>query len=223
MTIATGTKAQNLREFREGLLKVPPSSIYHHFWGRLLTPRFDEPEYSNDFAAWAYRALHEKALAERLSAVDPSGYDDLEELRIALVDIVEITLDARENVPSARSDQMFHFLRGKLVVMDSEVTIEHPDQLPAVLPGLSTGSVYYHFIDARRRTPDKYDDFCTWLRGWEPDYDHVISRLRELDPFFSSLKEIRRLLTAIFAEPADDRGAVTADALPPGRVARESS
>lgn len=223
MTIATGIKAQNLREFREGLLKVPSSSIYHHFWGRLLTPRFDEPEYSNDYAAWAYWALHEKALAERLSAVDPSGYDDLEELRLALVDIAEITLDARESVPSARSDQMFHFLRGKLVVMDSEVTIEHPNELPTVLPGLSTGSVYYHFIDARRRTPDGCDDFCTWLRGWEPDYDRVISRLRDLDPFFSSLKEIRRLLTAIFAELADDRSAPGADALPPAGVVSEDS
>ncbi len=46
VTIATGKKAQNLKEMREHLLNIHLGSVYHHFWGGLLRPRFDEPEYT---------------------------------------------------------------------------------------------------------------------------------------------------------------------------------
>ncbi|MEJ2700769.1 MAG: DUF5752 family protein, partial [Desulfuromonadales bacterium] len=60
ITLASGVQAQTLKEFREGLKKVPAGSISHHFWGRLLRPQFDEPEYNNDFASWASRGLHDR-------------------------------------------------------------------------------------------------------------------------------------------------------------------
>lgn len=194
MTLATGVRAQNLREFREGLLEVPGSSIEHHFWGRLLSPRFDEPEYSNDFASWAYRGLGEKALAERLSAIDPTEDDGEDALRQRLVEVVEQTLDVRDHVPWARPDNAFHFLHGKLVVFHTGSEITEPGQLAHALAHMSTGSIYYHFIDARRRTRDHCDDFCEWLDGWGADYEDLKLRLHALDPFFSSLKEIRRML-----------------------------
>jgi len=165
MTIATGIKAQNLREFREGLARVPESCLRHHFWGRLLSPRFDEPEYSNDFASWAFHALHEKALAERLSAVDPTAHDGVESLRQDLIEVVELTLDTREVVPWAAH--------------------------------MTTTSIYYHFIDARHRTPTHCDDFCAWLDPWGPAYADLKTRLHDIDPFFSSLKEIRRMILEV--------------------------
>ena len=42
VTIATGKKAQNLKEMREHLLNIHLGSVYHHFGGGLLRPRFDE-------------------------------------------------------------------------------------------------------------------------------------------------------------------------------------
>ncbi len=207
MTIATGVRAQNLREFREGLLKVPESSLHHHFWGRLLSPRFDEPEYSNDFASWAYRGLGEKALAERLSAVDFIEFEDTEAIRQRLVDVVEHTLDAKEHVPWARPDTAFHFLHGKLVVFQTGTQIPDPSELASALAHMGTGSIYYHFIDARRRTPDHCDDFCRWLDACGPEYEELKTKLQGLDPFFSSLKEIRRMLIETVAghsaAPAD--------------------
>ena len=59
VTIATGKKAQNLKEMREHLLNIHLGSIYHHFWGGLLRPRFDDPEYNNDFAEWVRHALQD--------------------------------------------------------------------------------------------------------------------------------------------------------------------
>ena len=45
IAISTGTHAQNLRELRDRLETVHPGCIYYHFWGGLLRPQFDEPEY----------------------------------------------------------------------------------------------------------------------------------------------------------------------------------
>jgi hypothetical protein len=80
VTIATGKKAQNLKEMKEHLLNIHLGSIYHHFWGGLLRLRFDEPEYNNDFAEWVHHALQDNILAERLSVIDPDPFINLESL-----------------------------------------------------------------------------------------------------------------------------------------------
>jgi hypothetical protein len=198
ITIASGTKAQNLREFREGLEKVSEGSLYHHFWGRLLRPQFDEPEYNNDFASWAYRGLHDKKLAEQLSMVIPTDFEDLESLRQEVLEVVEQRLDASELVPWARADQQFHFLHSQVVVFDTGLRFDKPEDIVSYIPSLSTGSIYYHFIDARSRTAENNDDFSSWLRGFGEEYQPLLNRLRSVDPYFSSLKEIRQIVMRIF-------------------------
>ena len=200
ITLASGIKAQNLRELCSALQQISLGSIYHHCWGRLLQPLFDEPEYNNDFASWAYRALHDKPLAEQLSMVIPTDFDNLEDLRQEMVEVVEEHLDRTEFVPWARADQQFHFLQSQTVVFDTGSRFNHPSEIVDELPGLSTGSIFYHFIDARSRTPERHDDFTVWLKGYESanEYDELCKILCSVDPYFSSLKEIRLIISNIF-------------------------
>ena len=128
ISLATGVSVQTLREFREALLTVHPSSVYHHFWGRLLQPHFDEPEYNNDFAGWAIHGLDDRSLAERLAVIDPTDYGDIEQLRAEVIDIVEQRLDESELLAWTRADQPFHFIRAQIVVLDSGVRINEPAQ-----------------------------------------------------------------------------------------------
>jgi len=58
--ISTGQRAQNLKELRERLIGIHPGAVYYHFWGGALRPRFDDPEYNNDFASWARHALQHR-------------------------------------------------------------------------------------------------------------------------------------------------------------------
>lgn len=200
ITIATGTKAQNLKEFAVALKSVPSGSIYHHFWGRLLRPLFDEPEYNNDFASWASRGLHDKPLAEQLSMVIPTDYEDLEGLRQEMVEVVEQRLDESEYVPWAKTDQQFHFLKSQIVIFDTGIRYDHPSELVPQINKLSTGSIYYHFIDARNRTEERHDDFSSWLNGLGNGYADLVKKLCSVDPYFSSLKEIRLIVSNIFQE-----------------------
>jgi Family of unknown function (DUF5752) len=195
LTIATGKKAQNLKEMRDHLLNIHIGSIYHHFWGGFLRPRFDEPEYNNDFAGWVHDALQDHILAERLSVVNPAAFADLESLRETLLEVIEQRLDEIGTVPWAEPDMQFHFVRSQIIVFDTREKIEGPEHLVEALPKLSVGSVFYHFIDARRRSPEMMDDFRSWLRSYGDGYEDLCSQLASVDPYFGSLVELRTQLT----------------------------
>jgi len=198
IAMGTGERAQNLRELRDRILTVHPGCIYHHFWGGLLKPRFDEPEFQNDFAAWSYHGLREARLAERLALIDPCEFSDIEDLRRELVEVIEERLAESEFVPWARADQQFYFTRSQIVVLDTDLRPETPLALQELIPKLTVGSVFYHFIDARRRTSSHRDDFSEWLLGQWPVCHALVDALGEIDPYFSSLTELRTEIDRAF-------------------------
>jgi len=197
--IATGQRAFNLRELRDKIRGIVPDSIYYHFWGGLLRPRFDDPEYHNDFAIWARYGLEDAVLAERLGIIDPTDFREMEALREWVIEVVEERLDEREQVPASRSDHPFYFVRSQIVVFDTHVRIEQPEQLGAAIPSMSLGSIFFHFVDARRRPPHGEDDFRPWLTTCFEGYDDLCETLGRLDPFFSGLAALRKKLTEVFA------------------------
>jgi hypothetical protein len=200
IAIATGRKAQNLKEFRDHLLAVDSSSLYYHFWGGLLHAGFEEREYGNDFAEWVRHSLHDTRLAERLAVIDPGDFTDLEAMRQELIDVVEERLDEIEVLAWAPVDRQFHFIRSQTVVFDTHCSARDPDQLAAIIASLSASSIYYHFIDARQRLPDAEDDFRVWLAAWGDRYREIRERLAAVDPYFLSLYELRDRVAAIFTE-----------------------
>lgn len=198
IAIATGEKAQDLRELRDRLHETPSGCIYYHFWGGLLRPRFDDPEYQNDFAAWVRRGLHEPVLAERLAIIDPTEYRDIEDLRRELIDAVEERLYESEFASWIRARETFHFMRSQIVVFDTMIRVSNPDELGIIIPHLTLGSIFYHFIDARRRTETGRNDFTEWLRGFDGPYMELADRIADVDPYFTSLTDLRRDLAAVF-------------------------
>lgn len=199
VSIATGRRAQNLRELRDNLLVVHPGSIYFHFWGSLLKPSFEDPEYNNDFASWARHALNDNKLAEQLGVIDPAQFSDIEALREEVVDEIEQRLDETEFLTWAKRDQQFHFIRSQIVVFDTHIRLKSPRDLLEVMPKLTVGSIFYHFIDARRRNADGTDDFRTWLGRFGP-CGELCHRLAAVDPYFVTLVELRSRLVEVFSE-----------------------
>ncbi len=198
-TVATGRRAQTLRELRDILRDIHPGSVYHHFWGTLLRPQSTSREYNNDFADWCRASLHDNRIAERLAVIDPADYSDMEALRQELIEVIDERLDETEMVLFAQSDQQFQFVRAIIVQFDTHKRIKHPRELVAELPQLSVGSIFYHFVDARRREPIAVDDFRTWLQGLGPQYNPLCDSLAEIDPYFDSLYVLRERITEAFA------------------------
>ena len=198
--IATGCRAQNLKELRDELESIDLDSVYYHFWGGLLRPQFDDPRFNNDFARWVHSSLHNTALAERLSVVDPTDFDDLDGLRQELIEVLEEELDQSEVLPWTSQENQFHFIRSQIVVFDTHSVVETPAELPGAIASMSTSSVFYHFVDARRRTPDGVDDFRSWLTDLPGDYTELALRCGGIDPFYQTLSELKAELVTLFTQ-----------------------
>ncbi|MBZ0271156.1 DUF5752 family protein [bacterium] len=203
ISLATGRRAQNLRELGLYLADIDEGSLYHHFWHGLLRPRFEDPEYQNDFASWARYGLNDRRLAERFAVIDPTSFSSMEDLRRETLEIIEGRLDESEHVPWSKGDQAFHFIRSQIVVFSTTHAFETPADLARFIPQLSTGSVFYHVIDARRRNTGRYDDFSLWLESFGAECEDVVHELRAIDPFFSSLTELRDKIASVMARHTD--------------------
>jgi hypothetical protein len=192
VAIATGKRAGNLSELRDQLLDIHQGSLYYHFWGMLLRPRFDDPQFNNDFAVWSHYALHDNILAERLAVIDPKEFYDLEALRRELIEIIEQRLEEIHSPEWVGPGRHFHFIRSQIVVFDSGWRIDRPENLPNLVLKMSLGSIFYHFIDARRRHSEGIDDFRAWLKGFGDQYRPACAGLASIDPYFATLVELRR-------------------------------
>ena len=198
ITISTGEQAQNLRELRDRLLVTHDGAIYYHFWGVMLRHAYTDPEYQNDFAVWASRALHDQVIAERLSLIDPNAFSSMEDLRKEIIEIIEQHLYEKEHVPWARTGEMFQFIRSQIVVFDTNQRINRPEEFIPVIPVLPLGSIFYHFIDSRRRTRECLNDFSIWLSDFGDDYLPLIDRLNSIDTYFTTLGGLREEIADAF-------------------------
>lgn len=198
IVMATGEKACNLREFLDRIQRIADHSVmYFHFWDGLLRPDFVDPEYQNDFASWAYHDLHDRRLAERLSVLNPGTFSTMELLRDRVVEIVEDRMDEAGFDPRIDAENPFFFMRSQIILFDTQHQIKDPKDLLDQMPRLPLGSIFYHFIDACRRTESGRNDFTEWLWGWGEPYGHLAEEMATIDPYFKSLYELREQLADV--------------------------
>lgn len=187
-------EAANLRELRERVAVCSENVLYHHFCETLLRPSFDYPDYHNDFAVWSKLYLDDRVLAERLGILDPFTLTSMEALRSKMLDIIDERLSEVPVIRSVSKGSEFFFLEATTVIFETGDIIEDPSQLLPVVENMTSGSIFYHFVEARRRTPDGKDDFSEWAAAFEESgaaYEEILS---SIDFSFLTLAEIKRVL-----------------------------
>jgi len=183
--------AINLRELRERIAACNENVLFHHFCETQLRPSFDHPDYRNDFAVWAKWYLSDRVLAERLGILDPFSMGSLEELRAVTLDIIDERLSESVLIPSVAQGDEFIFLETTTLVFDTGERVKHPRELAKAIEGMTNGSVYYHFLEARRREPVRRDDFSAWLKAEEKKNAKYIRALESIDFYFHSLSNLK--------------------------------
>jgi hypothetical protein len=187
-------EAANLRELRERVAVCGENVLYHHFCETLLRPSFDYPDYHNDFAVWSKLYLDDRVLAERLGILDPFTLNSMEHLRNTMLDIIDERLSEVPVIRSVSKGSEFFFLEATTVVFDTGDTVKEPGQLPQAVRNMTNGSVFFHFVEARRRTPDCMDDFSTWLTQFGETGEECRDILTSIDFSFLTLSEIRNVV-----------------------------
>ena len=195
IVMATGENASNLRELLDRLKRIDdPGVMYFHFWDGLLRPDFVDPEYQNDFASWSYHDLHDRRLAERLSVLNPGDFGTMQRLREQVIEIIEDRMDEAGFDPRMDAENPFFFMRSQIILFGTGFRMETPADLSASIGHLPLGSIFYHFIDARRRTESGQNDFSEWLWGLGDSYASLGDEIAAIDPYFKSLYELRQQL-----------------------------
>jgi hypothetical protein len=189
-----GRRAINLRELLQSVREVDDSVLYYHLLQSRLNLSQPEVEYPNDFAIWAAKALQDARLAEKLSSFDPFEYEDLSQVRQAMVDIMEEYLWDLPNVPWARPGLDFYFCEASTVVMRSEISAVNLLEFCEALQKVGLDSLYYHFFEARWRLEvQEIDDFSFWI-DTNLDMPNLVEAIRSIDVYFYTLPEIRSTL-----------------------------
>ncbi len=191
LPLGTGIRAQNLRELRSGLAQVPDSSIYFHFWGRMVRPHISESEYNNDFASWTNNSLRDFELAEALSAINPVKFQNLDDIRSVVLEILEKRLENEDFLSWKKSDRDFHFIACKKLVFETGRTMASLDELHSAIKHTSRESFFYHFIDGRRRSIECKDDFTIWLEQFPSETEALREGIKKIDTYLFSLTELQ--------------------------------
>ncbi len=91
-------------------------------------------------------------------------------------------------------------MRAATVVFDTGIYLHKPEDLITCLPTMSLSSIYYHFLEARRRITDRVDDFTFWIQFLEYKSESIINALEQVDFYFLSLPDLKQALIKTLRE-----------------------
>lgn len=161
----TGYTADSLATLGRALRQVTGSSIYYHVHHALFRRlKYTWAEYTNDFARWVATALNQKALAEKLSSVDPMEWSTIRDVRERLIAYIQLYAAEDESFPRVAKEEEFYFLEARSFVVPTGLRATTVPELADGLERLGTGCLLYHFIESRFRNGKGTNDFSRWLR-----------------------------------------------------------
>jgi hypothetical protein len=189
----TGLRVRSLRELCVGLETVSGSAIFQHTYNAYLVRHFVPGLPRNEFAYWTAEVLHQRALAERLAAVDPYEFTDIRSMRERLVEVVRDHFQEGGEDAVAPAGEEFHFLESVSVLTPTSL---HADDLVSFREALSRAavrSIYHHYLTARLRLGSSTNDFSVWLAEGLGETD-LARKFEQAGSVTSTLEDTRRSL-----------------------------
>ncbi len=185
---SSGKKANSLRTLRDVISKISEESIFHHTCQYFLKEH--SLGYTNDFAQWAGESLEERALAERLSNIDPYSFKSISGTRKELLRVIdEYTRDFPEPRCALSGDE-FYFNESITLVFPVGVSVKNLVEFFIALQHIDAGSIHFHFYEARVRLGRGIDDFSRWFRE-SLNRKALAKNIRTIDPFMHNIDRIR--------------------------------
>ncbi|MFQ5532801.1 MAG: DUF5752 family protein [Candidatus Methylomirabilales bacterium] len=191
-----GTKAEDELQLMDLLEEIPIDSIYYHTHEYFLRHQYLMGPYPNDFATWAAIQVRDRVLGERLGVVDPYDFDTLEDLREALVSVIEDHLSKMPVVPRVEQGEPFYFMQSRIVEVPTGIKAETLQDFRDALVQVDASAIYYHFYAARIRRNRRDVDFAIWVEK-ELQMPELAQHLRQIDPYIFSLERLRNRLVKI--------------------------
>lgn len=195
---STGRKAKNLKELRKIIAQVGAECIFHHIYQYFLKGHI--LEYTNDFAHWAGETLEERALAERLTCIDPYTLKSVEAVRSELLREIDDFLSQFPEPRDVIAGNEFYFNETINLIFPVGVQTRNLAEFLVAIDHIDAGSIYYHFYDSRVRLGEGIvDDFSRWIEHTLMRKE-IADRIRSIDPFMHSIESIREHIREVIEE-----------------------
>ena len=190
-----GLKASNLQEFLSIIKDVPDSCIYHHTHRFLLQHQYLSPEPPNDFAYWVTNSIGEKELGEDLSSIDTVQFNSINELRQAIISMVESYLksDPAAKARSTDNNNAFCFMKSISFILPTGHSASDLEEFAHILKNISIDSIYFHIFEARLRIGKKTNDFSYWIEN-SLENKKLADSISMLDPYTYTLDDLRKTI-----------------------------
>jgi hypothetical protein len=199
----TGRKAHTLEDLLDLIKTCADSSIFYHTFSAFLKMREVQLPYNSDFAIWVSRSLNEKALAEKLMAIDLSEHNTLKSLKMRLIEIIESYREQKPDALQKVADEPFHLYDITRVVFLTDKFAYDLKSFRDSLPTVSVYSMYLHFIESRLHTQLQADDFSTWI-GESLDMPDLAQEIRKIDITVYTLEGLRTRIIKLIDEHLEE-------------------
>lgn len=201
----TGRRAYNLEGLLDLIKTCPDSSIFFHTFSAFLTMREAQVPYNTEFAIWVSRSLNERALAEKLMAIDLSEYGTIESLRVRLIEILEAYREQKPDAFQSIANEPFYLYDMVRIVYPTDKFAYDLKSFRELLPTISVYSVYFHFIESRIHTQLQADDFSTWMEV-SVNIPDLAQMIRKIDINVYTLEGLRARIIQLIDEHLEKIG-----------------
>ena len=163
-----GERARDLEQLRAGLADASAQSLFYHTLQCQLRDPACEEQPPDDFSGWVNGVVQDRETAERMSFAVQSRNSSAEELRAALLEVLESIPRATRTARHAPAEGEFLFLAGESVTVPSGMVVRDATELVDALAGADFSVCFYHLIE-QAWLPDKGPRLGGWLaaRGEE--------------------------------------------------------
>ncbi|HDH87568.1 MAG: hypothetical protein DRG35_02930 [Deltaproteobacteria bacterium] len=195
----SGKKACNLDELLKLIESCTLSSIFYHTFSALRKLREVHVPYTNDFAVWISRNLHEEALAEKLGAINLTEYNTIEKLKTRIVEIIKELRDWNPPAFEKKADEPFYLYDVTRIIYLTDKFAYNLKSFQEVLDSISIDSLYFHFIESRLYNQLHADDISTWIEK-SLGLNKLAQSIRNIDINVYTLNEIRAKIAHLIHE-----------------------
>jgi hypothetical protein len=186
----TGRRAHDLEELLDLIKTCSESSIFYHTFSAFLKLREAQVPFNSDFAIWAATMLNEKALAEKLTAIDLSEYSTVESLRNRIVLIIEHHVQENPLCIKKIADEPFYLHDVTRFVYLTDNFAYDLDSFRDLIAKVSIYSIYFHFIESRLHSQLETDDFSMWVED-SLGMPSLAQKIRQIDISVYTLEGLR--------------------------------
>src|SRR5512139_163458 len=185
-----GRSARDEQQLLEAIEEIPLDSLSYHTQSFFLRHKYIAGPYPNDFATWAAIQVRDRVLGEKLGILDPYDFENLEALRIEIVNIIDEHLSQLQIVPRVVYGEPFHFMQSRIIEVPTGLEARSLKEFREILAGVDASAVYYHNFEAILRLGRRMGDFALWIEE-QLDLPELAKKISSLDFYMTSLESIR--------------------------------